>query len=324
MRNLLAALCATTAMILPIQAFAQQELGKVRSAADVLLEAQPPALRQDAEQILIDDALSGRQPDISKMLPPEAMQQMGISSLPNLQKKDYSLKEEYLSLGTKVEIFASDNVKLEGTIYQQSGINGPGIVYLHGDTGLKHQDHLRAAQLASKGFTVIVPDLYRGITPKTDIEKTALVESTLKNGRYLQDWYFYLQSQIAPIDKIGVVGFEMGGQLAMRLSVLGGANVTVLFYPDLNLENLAPFFGGVQGPVLAHYAQFDPRISQAEPELFKRLLFKKRKSAEIRVWPNVNYGFADLDHPQYDKFWADLTWARANVYFREYLQKRDY
>jgi carboxymethylenebutenolidase len=116
--------------------------------------------------------------------------------------------------------------------------------------------------------------------------------------------------------KIGSVGFCMGGALSLRLACsepeLGAA---VVFYGSAPpLEMLA----GLKCPVLGLYAEQDPRINAGVPALADALK-AQGKQFEHHIYPGAKHAFLNDTRANYQADAARGAWARTLSFFASHL-----
>jgi carboxymethylenebutenolidase len=116
--------------------------------------------------------------------------------------------------------------------------------------------------------------------------------------------------------KIGSVGFCMGGALSLRLACndpeLAAAVVFYGLAPPL--EQLA----GLKCPVLGLYAENDPRIMSGVPEL-ERAMKTQGKWFENHVYPGAPHAFLNDTRANYRPDAARDAWARTLSFFANKL-----
>lgn len=116
--------------------------------------------------------------------------------------------------------------------------------------------------------------------------------------------------------KIGSVGFCMGGAISLRLAChepeLAAAVVFYGFPPPV--EQLA----GLKSPVLALYAETDPRINAAVPALVDAMK-AQGKRFEHHTYPGVAHAFFNDTRFNYRVDAARDAWARTLSFFAAQL-----
>ena len=125
-------------------------------------------------------------------------------------------------MGSTVEFVRPDGQTAPGYFAPAGSDGAPGIVLFEEWWGLDDRVKATADRLASHGFNVLVPDLYRGRSAATGDEANHLMEGLDFADAATQDAAGaanYLRERGAA--RVGVVGFCMGGALTL-LSVMHG------------------------------------------------------------------------------------------------------
>lgn len=149
------------------------------------------------------------------------------------------------------------------------------------------------------------------------IEKLMMGRENLEQ-RMLKDLeagYKFLRENFQ-IEKIGVVGFCMGGGLSFRISAILPFDATVVYYGanPPNLDDISK----LKGPFNGIYAGDDSRINAGIPEAIPYFI-KYGKQIELKIYPNTRHAFANTDGMAYNKEAAEDAWERASTFFRRYL-----
>lgn len=121
-----------------------------------------------------------------------------------------------------------------------------------------------ADALAAQGFRVVVPDFYRGVAT-VDAESAAGLRDDLEPGEALaviDD--LVAEARLEGSERIGLIGFSMGGWIALLHAQGGDADAVVAYYATLGLEE----HGVIPCPVLLHLAESDGWNPGSEPESF--------------------------------------------------------
>jgi carboxymethylenebutenolidase len=125
-------------------------------------------------------------------------------------------------MGSMIEFTRPDGGKAPGYYVSASSGDSPGVVLFEEWWGLDDRIKKTADRLASHDFSVLVPDLYRGRSAATGDEATHLMQGLDFGDAATQDGAGaerFLREHGAK--RVGVMGFCMGGALAM-LSVMHG------------------------------------------------------------------------------------------------------
>lgn len=200
---------------------------------------------------------------------------------------------------------------------------GPGVIVIQEWWGLVGHIRSVADRFAAEGFTALAPDLYNG--ERTEDPDTAgklmmalNIAEAEKALRGAVD--FLLEQPGVQGDKVGVVGFCMGGQLALFAGASNPSKVgAVVDYYGIH-PNVKPPFEQLTAPVLGFFAEND---GYANPEAVRSLdeqLSSLGKKHEFHTYTGTDHAFFNDDRPEvYDKDAAEDSWRRMLAFFRENL-----
>lgn len=133
-------------------------------------------------------------------------------------------------------------------------LGAPVVAVLHDKYGRLPWLEPFAAALANRGgFRVVVPDFYDGVASTDDDEATSLMRGlTDEAARDILD-----AAVATGLDgasrRVGLIGFSMGGAIALRAAQRGEADAVVAYYAALSSDDP----GIVPCPVLLHLAETD-------------------------------------------------------------------
>src|SRR4051812_16100071 len=145
------------------------------------------------------------------------------------------------AMGETVE-FASNGSTASGYLAMPPSGSGPGLLVLQEWWGLHPQIKGVADRMAGEGFVALVPDLYHGeLAEHTEMDKAAQLMNSLPPDRAARDMGgaidYLLAHDGTTGDKVGVIGFCMGGMLTLMITALQGDKVGAA----------APFYGAPLG-----------------------------------------------------------------------------
>lgn len=199
--------------------------------------------------------------------------------------------------------------------------SGPGVIVIQEWWGLVGHIQEVADRFAEAGFTALAPDLYNGKTTVEPDEAATLMQAMHigETETILRKAILTLMANPATSGKIGVVGFCMGGQLAMFAA---GSNpviaATVDFYGIH--PKVTPSYRDLNGPVLGIFAEHD---SYASPEAVKALsaeLTVLGKPHEFITYPGIQHAFFNDHRPSvYNASAAADAWDRTLAFLRANL-----
>ncbi len=174
----------------------------------------------------------------------------------------------------------------------------PGLVLLHESWGLNVQIKDLGARLAAEGYGVIIPNLYGrlGGTVTANAEVAAALMDKINPALVLQDINScceFLNTQDHVKRNIhGVVGFGMGGSLALQFATQRKRlRAAVAFYgkvpqPPTLLKDLTC-------PVLYHQAGQDDWATQEDADQLRAAAAEHHKRVEIRTYPDASHAFCN-------------------------------
>ena len=218
--------------------------------------------------------------------------------------------------------FAAGSGASPGYLARPASGSGPGLVVLQEWWGLV--DHIKdvADRFAAEGFVVLAPDLYRGDST-TDPDDAGRKMMALDIGRAGQDVAAAVDhlrglDAVAP-KKVAVMGFCMGGQLALQAAVEHGDTVTcgVDFYgihPSVQLD-----FAKLKVPVLAHFGTGDEFVDEASARGLIASIRDAGGSIDPHFYETGHAFFNDARPDASDEASAKLAMTRTLEFLRTQL-----
>ena len=198
----------------------------------------------------------------------------------------------------------------------------PAVVVVHERWGLNDQIRGVARRLAQEGYVAIVPDLYHGKVAG-DPEYALELMRGLDEKKAVADLvtaaaWLRAQPRVQG-QRLGVVGFCMGGRLSQLLSLSGTPiAAAVMFYgrPETDPGALA----ALQAPLLAHFGGEDRTIGADQVDALKAGLAKAGKAGDVYVYPGAGQAFMNEMRNSYHSDAARLAWARTLQFFQKHLK----
>jgi carboxymethylenebutenolidase len=218
--------------------------------------------------------------------------------------------------------FASNGERVRGYLALPPRKSGPGVLVLQEWWGLV--DHIRdvADRLAREGFVALAPDLYRGKTA-SDPDAAGRLMLDLELPRAARD----LDGSVAALlgetatagGTVGVIGFCMGGQLALfagtRNRRIGAVVDCYGIHPKVKLE-----LAGLAAPVLGIFAERDAFVPPAAARALEAELRAAGKRTEFTIFPGVDHAFLnDTRADVYDAAAAERAWGLIVSFLRAEL-----
>jgi carboxymethylenebutenolidase len=202
--------------------------------------------------------------------------------------------------------------------------SGPGVVVVQEWWGLV--DHIKdvCERFADEGFVALAPDLYHGKTTKSPDEAGKLMmamrideaEKDLSGAAQ-----YLLDHDATTADKVGVVGFCMGGALALYTATKNSdVGACVVFYGGH--PKVKPDLPNLEAPVLGLYGERDKSITPDSVRSLERNLKALGKQVDVIIYPNADHAFFNDTRPAvYVPEAAADAWQRTIDFLRKHLSK---
>ena len=220
-----------------------------------------------------------------------------------------------------VSLTISGGRTVSGVVAAPDVVPAPGLLLLHGSSGLNDMYKAFVPAFARDGFFAAALDLFGGQTA-TDDSIRALLRSevrsdTAKADETIATWLHWLKADSRCNGKIGVVGWSFGAEWALEASMQTPVDATVV-YVGLTYSG-ADRLRSLRGPVMIHLGERDPDVSEGDLARFERAMAEAGKSVEAYWYPNDHY-FPFSTFPTYDKKQADLAWGRTVEFLNLHLR----
>jgi carboxymethylenebutenolidase len=179
-----------------------------------------------------------------------------------------------------------------------------------------------ADRFAAAGFVALAPDLYHGqsTTSPDEAGRRMMALNIAEAAKDLRGAAEHLASldAVAP-KKVGVLGFCMGGQLAVFAACENGDRIgaAVDFYGIH--PNVQPDFGKLRAPVMCHWGRTDPYIAMAAANGLAAAIRAAGGTCEPHVYDAGHAFFNDARPEAYDAPNAALAWDRTVAFLRSHL-----
>jgi carboxymethylenebutenolidase len=201
--------------------------------------------------------------------------------------------------------------------------DGPGVVVIQEWWGLVPHIRNVADRLAAQGFVAVAPDLYRGKqTSEPDEAGKLVMEMQLRQAA--KDMAAAVDALLAMPettgDGVGVIGFCVGGGLALYLASMKPEVAAVVCYYGFPREGLDWDLSAVKGSVLGHFAADDDFAPGELVDSMERELRDAGVEVTFHHYPGTTHAFFNDDRPEvYDADAADRSWQRTLEFLRARL-----
>jgi carboxymethylenebutenolidase len=226
-------------------------------------------------------------------------------------------------MGEMVE-FASNGSTVSGYLATPEVGAGPGLIVIQEWWGLV--DHIKDVcdRFAAEGFAALAPDLYHGqkTTEPDEAGKLAMSLDFERAARDLSGAVDYLTAHESVRGQgVGVVGFCMGGGLALWLATLRPDEVkAVVSFYGIPRGPAQPAWSRMAAAVQGHYGEDDPSISPEQVEALEAQLREAGVEVEIFVYPGAGHAFFNDGRPEaYNEDAARQAWIRTLEFLRKHL-----
>ncbi len=206
----------------------------------------------------------------------------------------------------------------DGYLAQPSTGTGKGVLVLHAWWGLNDTFKTVCNRLAEAGFVAFAPDLYHGKATDQIAEAESLADA-LDAGQARADLaaaISFLQERAGSSDSgLAVVGFSMGANLALDLSVTDPDTIrsVVLFYGTGGGD-----FSKSRASYLGHFAEADEFEPLSDVERLEESIKRAGRPATFYIYSGTGHWFFEPERPQaYNPAAADLAWERTLAFLRQ-------
>ncbi|MBW3645990.1 MAG: dienelactone hydrolase family protein [Actinobacteria bacterium] len=202
---------------------------------------------------------------------------------------------------------------------------GPGVVVIQEYWGLVPHIEDVCDRLAGEGFAALAPDLFHGATASEPDEAGKLMMA-LNLGQAARDMGAAVDHLVASEAVrgagVGVIGFCMGGGLALMLATERPDDVRacVAFYGLIPWESAHPEWSRLDAAVQGHFAEEDEFFSPDQARQLEQTLRDAGKDVEMFLYPGVGHAFFNDARPEaYDASAASTAWTRSLEFLRAKL-----
>lgn len=219
-------------------------------------------------------------------------------------------------MGELVE-FASNGGTAQGYQALPASGSGPGVVVIQEWWGLVPHVESLVDRFAAAGYVALAPDLYHGMKTREPDEANKLMMGLAMDvaaqdiagaARYLDQ--FEATNGVG----IGVVGFCMGGSLALWSATLSPDVVAAVgFYPALPWERMSPSWPSYAGKAaMIHCSEGDG--TSAAPGIQQAVAAIETAGGTVEVfdYPGTEHAFFNDERPEvYAPEASALAWERT-------------
>jgi carboxymethylenebutenolidase len=219
--------------------------------------------------------------------------------------------------------FPSNGGEAHGYLALPPSGSGPGLIVIQEWWGLTTHIADLTDRFAAEGFVALAPDLYGGRTAH-DAEEAGRLMQELPVERAARDLRgavdFLLAHSAVTGDKVGAVGFCMGGGFVLTLAAQEGDRIgaAVPFYGVLSER---PDLSTIRAAVQGHYGERDDFVPvDTVRSLFDDLATATGSTVELHLY-RAGHAFMNDENllGTFDAEARDLAWERTIRFLHEHL-----
>jgi carboxymethylenebutenolidase len=216
------------------------------------------------------------------------------------------------------------------------GVNGDakgGIVVVQEAFGVTSHIQSICTRLADAGFVAVAPALFHRegspVLAYDDLAAVMPVMASLTAGGIETDLdaaFAELQRRGFEGGRVGIVGFCMGGTVALFAGTQWRLGAAVTFYGGgvaqgrFGFPSLLDVAPDLQTPWLGLYGDLDQGIPVTEVEALRRVTKEAKVPTEIVRFPDAGHGFNCDDRDAYHEPSATDAWNRTLAWFGAHVK----
>ncbi len=229
-------------------------------------------------------------------------------------------------MGETIE-FASNGSRASGYLAVPSAGpgSGPGVIVIQEWWGLVEHIERTCDRFAAEGFVALAPDLFHGtkvpLTEPDDAAKEMMALRMDQAAKELSGAVDELRRRTSR-DAVGVIGFCMGGGLALVLGTQrpDAVKAVVAAYGVIPWPDAQPDYSKLAAPVQAHVAEQDDFFTPEAARQLESQLSDLGTRTDFHYYGGVGHAFFNDDRPEvHDRESADLLFERSVSFLRQAL-----
>ncbi|MHB8438820.1 MAG: dienelactone hydrolase family protein, partial [Acidimicrobiales bacterium] len=231
---------------------------------------------------------------------------------------------EVSRVGESIE-FPSNGSTGGGYVAMPSSGTGPGVIVIQEWWGLVPHITDVAERFASEGFVALAPDLYHGVkVPVGEPDEAGKQMMAMNMDRTANDLSGAVDElrRRSSSERVGVVGFCMGGGLALVLACQRPDAIAacVPFYGLIPWPDAQPDFGSMTASVQMHIAGKDGFFSPQAANELKETLQGLGRQVDLHLYPDADHAFFNDTRPEvYAPEAAATAWQRTVAFLHSQL-----
>jgi carboxymethylenebutenolidase len=224
--------------------------------------------------------------------------------------------------GKKVQ-FQANGGTTEGYLSTPESGSGPGVIVVQEWWGLVPHITDVADRFAAEGFVALAPDLYHGQSTEEPDEagKLMMAMDIDRVAKDLRGAASYLLGEGgAAGNAVGVVGFCMGGQLALYAATVAPDTIgAVVDFYGIH-PSATPNFDQLRAPVMGNFAELDEYASPAAVAALEEEIKRRGVETDFKIYEGADHAFFNDERAEVHKPEASQdAWQRTIGWFKKHL-----
>jgi carboxymethylenebutenolidase len=210
-------------------------------------------------------------------------------------------------------------------VVEPDGDGRNGIMVIQEVFGVNAYIRSVADGFAEQGYRVAAPELFWRLEPRVALDSTIPEERDRAMalagkhdwGRGAVDCKTALTFLQESCDKVGVVGFCLGGRMAYHMAAEAGASASVGYY-GVGIETKLNLAGEEMAPLLLHFGETDEHCD-AKARAATYQVLDPLPQVELYTYEGVGHAFARPNSMNYNAEAAALANQRTTDFLDRYL-----
>jgi carboxymethylenebutenolidase len=221
-------------------------------------------------------------------------------------------------MGSTIEFTRPDGQRAPGYLAEPKGGSGAGVVLIEEWWGVNDEIKETAERLASEGFRVLIPDLFRGRVASNGNEAKHLAQGLDFGDAATQDARGAAQYLKQRGGKVGVTGYCMGGAVALLAAMyVPEFDAAVIYYGYPPAEAGDP--SKIRIPIMGHWALHDEHFAISGVDALEERLKAGHVPYEFYRY-DARHAFCNPKGiGNYEREPAETAWKRSVEFFHRTL-----
>ncbi len=220
--------------------------------------------------------------------------------------------------------------KFNAYVAKPNHSNGAGLVVIQEIFGVNKVMRDLCDHYAEQGFVAVCPDLFWRIEPNVQLTDQSeddwaqafkLMEAFMpdfdKGLEDLQTTLVYIRQMSECENRIGCVGYCLGGSLAYSMACQSDVDASVGYYP-VQIEDSLDRAQNITKPAMFHVAELDGFCPPESQDKITRA-FASNKNITHHLYTGVDHAFARNGGTNYNAVAAALADDRTAEFFKMHL-----